>query len=118
MAPVHAGSGFLSAIGEELAAPGFAIEQLAQEAGDLAISATGIVQSPACSRWEWARFVAETTGFSGDVRPAKSSEFDSPAERPSYSVLDNFPLEETVGYLLPDWRDATKRFLETRGRVS
>jgi len=77
-----------------------------------------ITNGGSCSRWEWARFVAEATGFAGEVRPAKSSDFDSPAERPSYSVLDNFPLEETIGYLLPDWKDATKRFLETKGSTS
>ena len=52
MALVHAGGGFLGAVGEQLAAPGFAVEQLAQEAGDFAFTGAGIEQSPACARWK------------------------------------------------------------------
>jgi dTDP-4-dehydrorhamnose reductase len=26
--------------------------------------------------------------------------------------MDTFPLKEIIGYELPDWKDATKRFLE------
>ncbi len=53
MAFVHAGSGFLTAVGEQLAAPGFAVEQLAQEAGDFALSGAGVENSAACAGWEW-----------------------------------------------------------------
>ncbi|MBE0409811.1 MAG: hypothetical protein IBX69_08770 [Anaerolineales bacterium] len=61
----HAGIGFFSTVGEELAAPGLAVEQLAQDAGDLAFTATGIEQSPACARWKWDKpgSVAALAGF-------------------------------------------------------
>jgi len=26
--------------------------------------------------------------------------------------MDTFPLKETIGYKLPEWKDATKRFLK------
>jgi SAM-dependent methyltransferase len=52
VALVHAGSGFLGAVGEQLAAPGLAVEQLAQEAGDFAFTRAGVEQSPACARWK------------------------------------------------------------------
>jgi len=64
-----------------------------------------------CSRYEWARFILEKTGWDGELEPAKSDEFSTPARRPAYSVLENFPLKETVGYLLPTWQEATEEFL-------
>jgi len=49
---VHTGSGSFCTIGEQLAAPGLAIEQLAQEAGDFAISGAGVENSTSCSSWK------------------------------------------------------------------
>lgn len=67
-----------------------------------------------CSRYEWARFIMEKTGWGGELEPAKSVEFDTPAKRPPFSILDNFPLQETVGYLLPTWQEATEEFLNKK----
>lgn len=67
-----------------------------------------------CSRYEWARFIMEKTGWAGELEPAKSVEFDTPAKRPPFSILDNFPLQETVGYLLPTWQEATEEFLNKK----
>ena len=50
MALVHTDSGFFCAEGEQLAAPGLAIEQLAQEVGDFTLTGARIEQSPACAR--------------------------------------------------------------------
>jgi len=52
VALVHAGGGILGAKGEQLAAPGFAIKQPAQEAGDFAFAGARVKKTPACSRWE------------------------------------------------------------------
>jgi dTDP-4-dehydrorhamnose reductase len=68
-----------------------------------------------CSRYEWARFVVEAMNWDGELLPAKSSDFPSPAKRPLYCALDNFPLQETAGFLLPDWREAAERFLKREG---
>ena len=67
-----------------------------------------------CSRHEWARFILEKTGWDGELEPAKSMEFDTPAKRPPFSVLDNFPLKETIGYELPSWQEATEEFLNKK----
>ncbi len=64
-----------------------------------------------CSRYEWAKFVLEKTGWKGELVPAKSEEFATAARRPPFSVLDNFPLKETIGYELPAWQEATEEFL-------
>ena len=67
-----------------------------------------------CSRYEWARFILEHTGWEGELEPANSGEFDTPATRPPFSALDNFPLKETIGYLLPTWQEATEEFLNKK----
>jgi hypothetical protein len=51
MALIHAGSGFFCAVGEEFAAPGLAVEQLTQEAGDFALAGARIEQPSAYPRW-------------------------------------------------------------------
>ena len=91
--------------------------------GTLALIKTGryglyhMSNSGQCSRHEWAKFIAGAMNWDGEIMPAKSSDFPSPAKRPAYSVLDNFPIEETIGFRLPDWQDATERFLKKKGLV-
>ncbi|WP_292593055.1 dTDP-4-dehydrorhamnose reductase [Mesotoga sp. UBA5825] len=65
-----------------------------------------------CSRYDWAKYILELSGWKGRLIPAKSSEFKTAAQRPEFSAMDTFPLEETIGYELPNWRDATERFLK------
>ena len=65
-----------------------------------------------CSRYEWAQTVVRLSGVRVQVKRAKSADFPSPADRPAFSALDLFPLKETIGRSLPDWRDATERFLK------
>ena len=70
-----------------------------------------ITNSGYCSRYEWANYLLNEAGWKGTLLPSSSDEFSSPALRPTYSVLDNFGTEETIGYSLPSWKDATQRFL-------
>jgi dTDP-4-dehydrorhamnose reductase len=65
-----------------------------------------------CSRYEWASQILELLQWKGTLIPASSKDFPSPARRPVFSVLDNFGSPEVLGYSLPDWKDATKRFLQ------
>jgi dTDP-4-dehydrorhamnose reductase len=64
------------------------------------------------SRYGWAAFILDMAGWHGRCEPAKSTEFPTPAKRPAYSALDNSPLQEVIGRLLPSWQDATDRFLK------
>jgi len=70
-----------------------------------------ITNSGCCSRYEWASHILSTVGWNGTLIPARSADFPSPARRPAFSVLDTFGTPETIGYELPDWKDATTRFL-------
>ena len=69
--------------------------------------------SGSCSWFALARLVLEVFGL-GQVplAPIKSSALDRPAPRPAYSVLDTSLLTQTIGYALPDWRDALRRYFE------
>ncbi|MBP7238084.1 MAG: sugar nucleotide-binding protein [Petrotogaceae bacterium] len=51
---------------------------------------------------------------------SKRQEFNLPAKRPDYTVLDNFGFKETTGYEMPSWQEATIRFittLKTKGQI-
>lgn len=74
-----------------------------------------ITNSGHCSRYEWVSFILEKVKWQGVLQPAKSKEFNTAAIRPGFSVLDNFPLAETLGSVLPSWQDATDRFLKEMG---
>jgi dTDP-4-dehydrorhamnose reductase len=70
-----------------------------------------------CSRFEWARFVIERSRPEVAVEPAGGDEFETAARRPAFSALDPAPLEDVLGRLLPDWQNATERFLKEMGVI-
>jgi dTDP-4-dehydrorhamnose reductase len=76
-----------------------------------------ITNAGACSRYDWARYILEKTGWTGRLLNVKSRVFKTPAHRPAYSVLDNFGTHETLGYTLPSWQDATSRYLREIGVI-
>ena len=73
--------------------------------------------SGSCSRYEWAARILMSLGWQGSVLPASSVDFPTSARRPAFSVLDTSTSHEILGYSLPDWKDATKRFLHEQGAV-
>ncbi len=68
-----------------------------------------------CSRFEWANYILRSIQCSTKVIPASSNEFITSAKRPSFTAMDSFPIQEIVGYKLPEWKDATERFLKELG---
>ena len=68
-----------------------------------------------CSRHEWATYILEKIGWSGIIKEGVSDEFPSPAKRPRFSVLDPIGTPEILGYSMPDWKDATDRFIDELG---
>lgn len=67
----------------------------------------------AVSRYEWARFIVQEAGLKCKVVPVPSSKFNLPAKRPCYSVLDTSCTTELLSCSVPDWQDATRRFVAT-----
>lgn len=76
-----------------------------------------LTNSGSCSRYEWAKYILDATGWKGVLLPARSEEFPTPARRPAYSVLDNFGAAEVRGHDLPLWEDATRVYLEEMGGI-
>ena len=71
-----------------------------------------ITNSGSASKYEWAGYILNHIGWDGLLQRVKSEEFNSPAQRPKYSVLDNFPLDRVIGGTPPGWQDATDRFMK------
>jgi dTDP-4-dehydrorhamnose reductase len=69
--------------------------------------------SGSCTWFDFATHVLEVFGVKGvRVEPIESRELDRPARRPNYSALDNSLLFGTIGYPIPHWKDALRRFRE------
>mgnify|MGYP001210799212 FL=1 len=68
-----------------------------------------------CTRYEWAEYILKQIGWQGRLKQAKRSDFNLPAIRPESSVLNNFGYSQVTGKSMPDWKDATKRFLKEMG---
>jgi len=66
------------------------------------------------SWYNFARTIFGKCQKSTRVIPVTSDDINRPARRPRNSVLDPFPLAETIGYLLPSWEDALERYLSQR----
>jgi len=67
----------------------------------------------------WYGFAKEIFGQAGlkvDLAACSTVEMKRPARRPKNSVLDPFPLAETIGYLLPPWQDALARYVAVLNR--
>jgi dTDP-4-dehydrorhamnose reductase len=76
-----------------------------------------LCNSGSCSRYEWAEFILKQINWSGRLLPARSADFDTPAARPQYSVLDTLSYTQLVGAELPGWQDATLNFLKETGVI-
>ena len=68
-----------------------------------------------CTRYEWAEYILKQIGWQGRLKQAKRSDFNLPAIRPESSVLNNFGYSQVTGKSMPDWKDATNRFLKEMG---
>ena len=62
--------------------------------------------------YEFAREIFRLAGIKVDVQPISSAKFGAKARRPCYSVLDCSKLQKTVGFALPPWPEALRRYLE------
>jgi dTDP-4-dehydrorhamnose reductase len=71
-----------------------------------------------CSRYDWADYILRQSGWKGVVHRAKSSDFKTAAQRPTFSALDNFGTGEILGYLLPSWQNATTRYMREIGEIT
>jgi len=73
-----------------------------------------ITSGGACSWYEFARTIFESTGVKADLTAVTAEAFGAPARRPAYSVLQNARLKALGSDDLPEWRDGLWRYLAER----
>ncbi len=62
----------------------------------------------------WADFATEIFRLAGKntkVKGITTEEYNAPGKRPAYSVLDNYMLRLTCGYIAADWQKALKEYI-------
>ncbi|MGL4393137.1 MAG: dTDP-4-dehydrorhamnose reductase [Fusobacteriaceae bacterium] len=64
------------------------------------------------SKFDQAKYVLDKIGWKGEIKRAKSSEFNLPAKRAEFTKLNSSKLEKVVGEKIPTWQSAIDRFLE------
>ncbi len=58
------------------------------------------------SWYDFAKAVFEISGVKCTVSPVRSVEFQTPAKRPDFSVLDKSKIKYTFGMTIPYWKDS------------
>ncbi len=63
------------------------------------------------SWFDFATAIREETGAGCQVNPIPSSQFPTPAKRPSFSLLDTHKFRQTFAVEIPEWRSSLQRCL-------
>ena len=66
-----------------------------------------------CSWADFATEVLRLAGSSTRIVPITSEEYGAPANRPHYSILDNYMLRLTGSYTFADWHDAIEVYMKS-----
>lgn len=65
-----------------------------------------------CSWADFAEEIYRLSGLNTKVNHITTAEYPSPVKRPAYSVLDNYMLKLTLGFVAVDWHDAIKEYID------
>lgn len=66
-----------------------------------------------CSWAEFAEEIFRLAGKSTKVKAITTSEYNAPAARPAYSVLENYMLKLTTNYTAADWKEAIAEYIKS-----
>ena len=106
----------LKVVDDQLCTPTSTVDLAEATVKLLATGATGlfhITNAGATTWFQLAREIFHRSQFNVDLKPISSVEFNAPARRPSYSVLDCGKLAG-FGIILPKWDDALGKYLVER----
>jgi len=73
-----------------------------------------VVNRGATTWYDLARELLKLENLATPIIPITTAEFNAPAPRPRYSVLDSSKFEETTGTTLPTWQAALAQYLRER----
>jgi len=63
--------------------------------------------------YDYAKTIFELENISCKVNSIPSKAYPTPAQRPTYSVLDCSKIKETFGIEIPYWKDSVRDCLQT-----
>jgi dTDP-4-dehydrorhamnose reductase len=63
------------------------------------------------SWYDFAVAIKELAGLNCKVNPIPSSQYPTPARRPSFSLLDTNKIRTTYQIAIPDWKDSLQHCL-------
>ena len=64
------------------------------------------------SWYDFAVAIKEIGGYNCTINPIVSSEYPTPAKRPSYSILNTNKIEHTFNIQIPYWKDSLQKCME------
>ncbi len=67
----------------------------------------------AISWYDFAQEIMKIAGLQCKIKPISTVEYQTPAERPKYSVLDKSKIKEDFGLEIPFWQDSLKKCLKS-----
>lgn len=110
----------IQVVDDQFGCPTFT-EDLARAVADLVqTDCYGIYHITNQNQTNWFKFaetIFQKCNVQNEIVSCPTKEMDRPAKRPCFSLLDPFPMQETIGYLLPDWDEALSRYLAKRGNL-
>mgnify|MGYP001122957787 CR=1 FL=1 len=104
----------LKVVDDQRGSPTWAKELVRQTLVLLEKDRVGLYHCANCGETTWFRLaqaVFTELGFEVEVNPITTEEYGAPAERPRYSVLENYCLEIEGLNLMRPWQDALREFL-------
>lgn len=63
--------------------------------------------------YEFAQTIFDLAKIDVQTKPITTEEYQAPAKRPHFSVLDSSKLAEVTGFSLPHWKESLKTYLES-----
>ncbi len=76
------------------------------------LTGTFHVTNTPVSKIEWAKYILKKINWSGEIHAVNMGSVKLKAPRPKYAVLDNSLFQYSVNWKMPNWQDATDRFLK------
>lgn len=73
-----------------------------------------VVNSGVTTWYDLAKELLCHEGIATPINPITTAEFNAPAPRPRYSVLETQKFQAATGSSLPSWQDALRRYLSER----
>ena len=114
----RAAVGDLRVVDDQAGCPTFSVDLSESLARLLETNQTGVFHCTNAGRCSWFDFakaiVAEAGLRNVEVSRISSTDLNRPAPRPPYSVLDTSRLCRAIGFSMPAWEDALRRFLRLR----